>query len=399
MELLGNHLQIFVSLGLVLCAAAVALVCELLKRNNEHLRELNVELRVRRDAEIVRNQVLVQAVAAANAAAAATQAVAPSAESHRVTEHAAVTERVAATDAGPSMERAKEFVSRKGRRPAEAQPAAAAPVDSNPGASLAEARMLAREFMGRAAARAGHDVPTPDANPTVAKTPEVIVERPVADRTAATAAQTAHKKNWDKLLGTQRKMHETPAVEVVASPRTAQRPKLGELIPFETLQNSSDTLSIPEGFHEGMTLARLLNGEKPVRGLVIVIGINDFTARRDETGELGIEMLTASVTDHLRTILQPGEFACQKAPDEFLMICPSDHEPAAQHRLGEIAEALWDFQLRAIGTSSILFSWGGVEAKGEPFADVLAAASERMQETRRSRRSLSLEVPQRRRAV
>ena len=47
---LGPHsVQIFVSLVVVLAAAGVALVCDLLKGNNEHLRELAVELKVRHE--------------------------------------------------------------------------------------------------------------------------------------------------------------------------------------------------------------------------------------------------------------------------------------------------------------------------------------------------------------
>src|ERR1700704_1396698 len=46
----GPHtIHIFVSLIVVLAAAGVALVCDLLKGNNEHLRELAVELKVRND--------------------------------------------------------------------------------------------------------------------------------------------------------------------------------------------------------------------------------------------------------------------------------------------------------------------------------------------------------------
>src|SRR5450631_2041969 len=46
----GPHtVQIFISLIVVLAAAGVALVCDLLKGNNEHLRELAVELKVRNE--------------------------------------------------------------------------------------------------------------------------------------------------------------------------------------------------------------------------------------------------------------------------------------------------------------------------------------------------------------
>lgn len=51
----------------------------------------------------------------------------------------------------------------------------------------------------------------------------------------------------------------------------------------------------------------------------------------------------------------------------------------------EIARQLWDFQLSASGQASILFSWGGVEVRGELIEDAIASASERMRETRQRR--------------
>ena len=48
---LGQHLQIFVSLIVILGAAFVALICDYLKGNNEQLRELMVELKTRREEQ------------------------------------------------------------------------------------------------------------------------------------------------------------------------------------------------------------------------------------------------------------------------------------------------------------------------------------------------------------
>jgi len=58
---LGQYpLQVFVSLLLVLCAALVALICDFLKRNNEQLRELAIELRVRREEDQRRPQSMLE---------------------------------------------------------------------------------------------------------------------------------------------------------------------------------------------------------------------------------------------------------------------------------------------------------------------------------------------------
>lgn len=58
MELGQYQLQVFVSLVVILGAAFVALICDFLKGNNEQLRELTIELRVRREEEQKRSHLL-----------------------------------------------------------------------------------------------------------------------------------------------------------------------------------------------------------------------------------------------------------------------------------------------------------------------------------------------------
>ena len=64
--MLGPYqLQTFVSLVVVLGAALVALICDLLKGNNEQLRELTVELKVRREEEHKRFEMMLPMAVAA----------------------------------------------------------------------------------------------------------------------------------------------------------------------------------------------------------------------------------------------------------------------------------------------------------------------------------------------
>ena len=59
----------------------------------------------------------------------------------------------------------------------------------------------------------------------------------------------------------------------------------------------------------------------------------------------------------------------------------------AHRRLTAISEHLWDYQLRVAGTASILFTWGAVDVKRERLVDAISAATERMEQTRRTRES------------
>ena len=57
MELGHHYLQLSMSLALILTAAVVAFICDMLKRNNEQLREMNIELQIRQEEEQRRAQV------------------------------------------------------------------------------------------------------------------------------------------------------------------------------------------------------------------------------------------------------------------------------------------------------------------------------------------------------
>src|SRR5277367_5658217 len=69
MELGQYQLQIFVGLVVVLAAAFVALICDFLKGNNEQLRELTIELKVRREEEQRHSQKMPGQTFSANAPA------------------------------------------------------------------------------------------------------------------------------------------------------------------------------------------------------------------------------------------------------------------------------------------------------------------------------------------
>lgn len=411
-----HYLQLIVSAIVIVGAAGVALICDFLKSNNEQLREMNLELRVRHEEEQRRYQPSAMPAGAKTAIAPTVQSALPA----PVTAMAVSESRMPAAVGQAAMDRAAEVTSKRGARHEDAEPA----TDRQPGSNMAEARMLAREFMSRAKDR-NRETMTPDtsvqATPKAARrraasqpaaaapsTPEFVLERqaPAAPAPAGAAQTTSGRRNWDMLLksNAQRRTSEPATIDVTAveSGAPIATKRMAELIPFETIQHGyaeANESAVPAGFQEPAVLTQLLESGKPVRGLVVAISINDFQSRSENENSLGVRTLIAAVSEHLRSMLRGGDFACPSAENEFVMICPGDRDAAAQRRLSEIAESLWNFQLRSVGTTSILFSWGGIEAKGEPIADAVGSAIERLQETRRSRRTLALDGPRRRKAV
>jgi hypothetical protein len=133
--------------------------------------------------------------------------------------------------------------------------------------------------------------------------------------------------------------------------------------------------SLPAGMCDQAALQPFLDTDLPFTGLVVLVGIaNSRTPTREHPARPFIEGL-----------LRPIDFACRYGKEEFLIICSGLRGAEAQRRLNEISERLWNFQLRGRGSFSVLFSWGGIGVENEPLSEAVASATERMQQTKRSR--------------
>ncbi|HTS77659.1 MAG TPA: hypothetical protein VMG40_15720 [Bryobacteraceae bacterium] len=292
MEFAQYQLQIFVSLVVIMGAAFVALICDFLKRNNEYLRELVVELKVRREEE------------------------------HRT------------------------------------QPITEPAVKAQPAAEL----------------------PAPAARTMAAPAPERERKRtPSSDALAAMerGARMASTPRPRRVPQPQRAVEAPQEREAAAQPEVAA----GPVAVGKTDWNSSD---VPAGFHEGFVLSQLVQNRKPVSGLVVSIGVN---TPRNADGSM-----PESVKQLIQSLIGPGDFACQSSDEEFLLIYPNESGASAQRRLSYVAQQLWDFQLRSLGTFQILFSWGGLEVRSESIDEAIASANERMQQTRRGRKLVTMEA-------
>jgi len=225
--------------------------------------------------------------------------------------------------------------------------------------------------------------PAPALSPVIAEpvvaTPAISVEEP-APITALPEVQV-DAFLWESLL--------TESV--------LEKPAASE-VQFQLIRGSSSTsdeLLVPAGMHDESTLSRLLSINKPFTGLVVSIAISENDGRAPSNEDM---MRAARL--HIGSILRESEFACPTAADEFIMICAGRQGADAQRRLSAIAERLWDYQLRGIGAFSSMMSWGGVDVVNEPLSEAVASATERMSQTKRSRKTVSMDaVTNRRKAV
>jgi hypothetical protein len=230
-----------------------------------------------------------------------------------------------------------------------------------------------------------------------------ITEAPAS----APGSEPRPQRNWAELLAQHR-----PADRIVASAtviaalasesRRTQHPQAASTLPSPKSERGAAAKSwehvqahvfaeipLPTGIHDGYILSRLVESRRPISGLVVSIGIS--AAKEQAPGAAHRESAPAAVRTLIRSLLGPHDFAAASAPDEYLLIFPQERGAAAQRRLAEIAQKLWDFQLRMLGQAAILFSWGGVEVRGESIDEAIQSASDRMQETRRTRSAKALE--------
>ncbi len=142
---------------------------------------------------------------------------------------------------------------------------------------------------------------------------------------------------------------------------------------------------LPAGVHPVELLREQIKASAPFQGVAVSIGINDFEGLKQKLDTPGGADSLAAIEKMIRGMLKERDFACRFQDDEYILLFPGEADSAAQRRLFQISEKLWDFQLRSLGHHSIMFSWGGLEVKRDSLSDAVAAARERMFQTKRNR--------------
>jgi hypothetical protein len=144
-------------------------------------------------------------------------------------------------------------------------------------------------------------------------------------------------------------------------------------------------VTVPIGFQSCDKLSEALSSEAVFEGTAVSITVNRVG------GDVDKETI-AGVLKFVGTLLTPSDFACQSSGNEFLLLMPEETGPSAQRRLQYLSQRLWDFQIRSVGNQTIMFSWGAAEVSAEPLRDAIAAARDRMLETKRNRERATSEI-------
>jgi hypothetical protein len=388
MDLGAYQLQIFLSLFVVLGAGFVALVCDLLKGNNEQLRELNIELKVRREEEQKRFEILLgeKKETKTQEAPAAVAAAVPAAVEVRAERNSRPSrlerKRAPAQEALAAMERGAQMAStRRGPQTVESVPAEIerpAQVAATGYAPLKQEEQVVEHVM----------------ETVVERVAEIPAAAALSARPAPQAPAAMSTRDWSSLLN----RRATPAATSQPGQAAASAAPRNDLLEAVVAATDSTAPSqpsaspLPAGFQDGFVLTRLVERRQPISGLVVSIGVAAQEKSSDkDVVTTAAEPVPAMVRSLVESLIGPGDFAAQSAKEEYLLIYPGVRGVAAQRKLSEVAQQLWDFQLRSMGQFSVQFSWGGVEVRSESIEEAIASATERMNETRRGRKVVSMD--------
>jgi hypothetical protein len=365
MDLSSHQLEILLSVFVVLGSAFIAFACDLLRGTNEQLRELNVELRVRLEEERKAREMLLDGyrlktenkdhVVRESFAPAAGGPLAGGAQPRREDRQRRLTPEVLA-----AFERATQVAmkQRRGQAAAETDPVHA-PRTEEAIEDLVEER---NEIQAAAPVALG-------------------LARVRAAAVTSSCTENSPLKNGHRSMNPLAE----PAAQYHVRPQVAT--ESGRASVFAATDCAGAFVpELPVGLHDGFVLRRLLELGQPVSGLVVSIKV---TVQQNEGRP--IDTVLAEVRSLVESLIGPRDFAAQWAEEVYVLVCPRLRGPVAQRQLSEVAERLWRFQLHSLGRLSVLSSCGGVEVCDESLKEALASAMERMNETWRGRKMLSMD--------
>ena len=389
----GFQPQVWFSVFVVIATVGIALLTSLLKKRNDRMREIVLELRMRREEEqrrLAHDRLTEGAMihskpappeAAPETAAAVERAPAPAAT--EVLRDTAAQRESRVRDRNIAIRRSHdrdpEFTAKPVRKRRRSAPAEF-PKTDNMNTKEALSGWLNRRSAALTSSQAAFTSPAIEA-PAQESTDVALLDgvEPAAPETASPAETNRASVFIDEFLW--ESIVRRSAVVEPAAP--VQTPRL------ELIQGSGS--GWPAGMQDESALAHVMNRAFP--GLALAIGVY-----RNDGRTVSREVMQ-HVEQLVRGLMGDGDFACQCADNEFLLLAPGLEADEAQRRSSEISERLWDFQLRGTGNFSALFSTGDAQSTDEPLRDAIATARARLQQTRRARKMVSFDFLSRRKAA
>jgi len=392
-----SELQVFVSLVVILGAAFVALICDFLKGNNEHLRESNIVLRVRENEretraallEQIRRQTLdaieqgrrMALESVREQAASATAEVEAQDEAQLVFQWSAQDRRererrsIARRDAAPAAW-AQEMILMRSPQPAHEELKARHSAEA---VAVMEPAPMLRPCIVMNPAHPHLTFPPQRVIPSSGLQAEAEFEEPQVEVQEPAPSGSPWAEDQDDVV----RIRILQDDDVLPSDPATARANVVEM----PAQSAQGELELPGGSHEPAVLEELMEDQRPFHGLAVAVSLVDYLRLLEEEGKTAMDHLMRSISELASSLTREEDLVCRVSEDEFILIFPKEYGSAATRRIQLISEGLWDFQLRSLGSMSIIFSWGALQCTGQTLAHAVEGAREQMLETRRNRRA------------
>jgi|GEM_PF-3388049 len=174
--------------------------------------------------------------------------------------------------------------------------------------------------------------------------------------------------------------------ELEAPPKVVQMP--APVQAEDSGLTSAPQPQIPNGIHDRQTLAGLLEQQIEFQGVVFFLGLLGYEHLIAEHGQALVRQSVESANEYLESLMGDRGFGCWTEDAAFLMLLPAESGDQTRELSRRTAEALWDYQLRSLGSLPLIFHWGCANAEGDALASVIEMARDQMTESGRARKQV-----------
>ena len=144
-----------------------------------------------------------------------------------------------------------------------------------------------------------------------------------------------------------------------------------------------------ERFYGICDLSLRLSDSRPTSTFAVAIGVHPVQGLGRSQDSIGNRLLRTAVGERVRSLIRPGDFGCRLSPDVYLILISNpDSEPA--HQAIQIEQRLRRFELEICGEPFGLFSLASAQNEDQPLADTVRIAIERLRRRVRSAGSVDL---------
>jgi hypothetical protein len=143
---------------------------------------------------------------------------------------------------------------------------------------------------------------------------------------------------------------------------------------------------MPRGIHDRQVLSQILERQSEFNGVVFLLGLLGYEHLISEHGQAPVRESVDAANKYFDSLLGDSGFGCWTEESTFLMLLPTAGPEEAGEISQQTAEALWDYQLRSLGSTPLIFHWGCSIVEDGNLPQSIELAKDQMLEAGRARK-------------